>query len=82
LLYLVDFRTKTTQIMEEIVKMVSEKAGISESQAKIAVQVVSGILKDRMPETMSKHLDSYLKGDGDAGNLGDLAGKLGGMFGK
>jgi len=68
--------------MEEIVKMVAEKAGITEAQAKIAVQVMSGILKDRMPAAMSKHVDAYLQGDSDAGNMGDIAGKLGGMFGK
>ncbi|SDS03093.1 DUF2267 domain-containing protein [Christiangramia echinicola] len=68
--------------MDEIVKMVAEKAGITEGQAKIAVQVVSGILKDRMPDAMASHVDSYLKGEGDAGNLSDMAGKLGGIFGK
>lgn len=68
--------------MEEIIKMVSEKAGITEGQAKIAVEVVSGILKDRMPDAMATHVDAYLKGDAKAGNLGDMAGKLGGLFGK
>jgi len=68
--------------MEEVVKLVSEKAGISEDKAKIAVQVVAGVLKDRMPDSMAKHVDSYLKGEGDAGGIGDMAGKLGGMFGK
>jgi len=69
--------------MEEVVKLVSEKAGISEDKARIAVQVVAGVLKDRMPDAMAKHVDSYLKGEeGDAGGIGDMAGKLGGMLGK
>jgi len=68
--------------MEEVVKLVSEKAGISEDKARVAVQVVAGVLKDRMPDTMAGHVDAYLKGDGDAGNISDMAGKLGGMFGK
>lgn len=68
--------------MEEVVKLVSEKAGITEDQAKTAVQVVAGILKKRMPEAMATQVDAYLKGEGNANNLGDMAGKLGGMFGK
>ncbi|WP_300441123.1 hypothetical protein [Christiangramia sp.] len=68
--------------MEEVVKLVSEKAGIPEDKARIAVQVVAGVLKDRMPDAMAKHVDPYLKGEDDAGGFGDMAGKLGGMFGK
>ncbi|MFV8225017.1 hypothetical protein [Christiangramia aquimixticola] len=68
--------------MDEVVKLVSEKAGISEDKARIAVQVVAGVLKDRMPDAMAGQVDAYLKGEGKAGNLGDMAGKIGGMFGK
>ena len=68
--------------MDEVVKLVSEKAGISEEKAKIAVQVVAGVLKDRMPEAMAGQVDAYLKGEGNSKNLGDMAGKIGGMFGK
>ncbi|APU67695.1 MAG: DUF2267 domain-containing protein [Christiangramia sp.] len=68
--------------MDEVVKMVAEKAGITEGQAKIAVQVVAGILKDRMPDAMAGQVDAYLKGEGNAKNISDMAGKLGGMFGK
>ena len=68
--------------MDEVVKLVSEKAGISTEQAKTAVQVVAGILKDRMPPALAGHVDTYLKGEGNANDLGGMAGKLGGMFGK
>jgi uncharacterized protein (DUF2267 family) len=68
--------------MDEVIKLVSEKAGISEDKAKIAVQVVAGVLKDRMPNALSGQVDAYLKGEGANKNLGDMAGKLGGMFGK
>ncbi len=69
--------------MEKIVKLVAEKAGISESQAKIAVTTVASFLKDRMPEPMAAQVDKYLKADAAGGdNLGDSLGKVGGMFGK
>jgi hypothetical protein len=35
--------------MDELVNLVAEKAGITPDQAKIAVQVVAGYLKDKLP---------------------------------
>ena len=35
--------------MEELIKMVSQKVGISESQAKSAVDTIVSFLKDKMP---------------------------------
>lgn len=67
--------------MEKIVKLVAERAGISESQATTAVNTVASFLKGRMPEPMARQVDAYLKGEGgDA--TGGMADKLGGMFGK
>lgn len=69
--------------MEKIVKLVSEKAGISEEQAQTAVITVASFLKDRMPESLAGQVDKYLSGEeGDKGNLGDTLGSVGGMFGK
>lgn len=69
--------------MEKIVKLVSEKAGISEEQAQTAVTTVASFLKDRMPEPLAGQVDKYLSGEeGDKGNLGDTLGSVGGMFGK
>ncbi|AVR44282.1 hypothetical protein C7S20_02860 [Christiangramia fulva] len=68
--------------MDEVVKLVSKKAGITEDQARIAVQVVANVLKDRMPEGLASQVDVYLKGNGGKNDLGDIGGKLGGMFGK
>lgn len=70
--------------MDNIVKMVTEKAGISESQAKLAVDTVVSFLKDKMPAGVGSQVESFMKGG--SGSLGDLAGglkdKVGGMFGK
>jgi hypothetical protein len=35
--------------MEQLIKMVTEKVGISESQAKGAVETIVSFLKDKMP---------------------------------
>ena len=67
--------------MEKVISMVAEKAGISEAQAQTAVNTVANFLKDKMPPAMASQVDAYLKGEGDA-DLGGMAGKLGGMFGK
>lgn len=65
--------------MDELVKLVSDKAGISEDQAQEAVQVVLSFLKDKLPEPIAGQIDAALKGD--LSGLGDLAGGLGGLFG-
>ncbi len=71
--------------MDNIVKMVTEKAGISEAQAQLAVDTVVSFLKDKMPAGVGSQVESFMKG-GTGGALGDLAGglkdKVGGMFGK
>ncbi|MCM4161029.1 DUF2267 domain-containing protein [Antarcticibacterium flavum] len=69
--------------MEQVVKMVAEKAGISESQAKTAVNTVASFLKDKMPAGMASQVDAYLSGSGDSSSgIGGMADKVGGMFGK
>ncbi len=70
--------------MDNIVKMVTEKAGISEARAKLAVDTVVSFLKDKMPAGVGSQVESFVSGG--AGSIGDLAGglkdKVGGMFGK
>ena len=75
--------------MDDLIKMVSEKAGIPEEAARIAVQVVVGFLKDKLPPPFSGQLDGIISGDVDAnellggltGGAGGLGGMLGGLFG-
>lgn len=66
--------------MKEIIALVTQKTGISEQQAQTAVETVVGFLKDKLPGPLASQLDSVISGGGP--NLGDLAGGLGGMFGK
>lgn len=72
--------------METIVKLVQEKAGLSEEQAKEAVTTVLAFVKERLPEPIAGQLDGLLSGEVDVNNLMSqaqgLMGNLGGMFGK
>ena len=65
--------------MDELVKMVADKVGIGEAQAKQAVEMTLSFLKDKLPEPIAGQLDAAL--EGDVSGLGDLAGGLGKLFG-
>lgn len=69
--------------MEELIKQVTAKTGISEDQAKSAITTVLGFLKDKLPAPIAGQLDNVVGGGGDVtGTAGDLAAKVGGLFGK
>ena len=59
--------------MEELVQQVSQRAGITEEQARTAVDTIAEILKERIPSPYNKYVDNFLTGDG--------GGFLSGMFG-
>jgi hypothetical protein len=65
--------------VEELVKKVAEKAGINPEQAQKAVSSVIEFVKDKAPM-----IGDQLKGliEGGGGGLGNIAGKIGDMFGK
>ena len=65
---------------DELVKLVSDKVGITEQQASQAVDIVVDYLGDRLPEPFAGQLDAVLKGGG--GDLGSMAGGLGGLLKK
>ena len=67
--------------MEQLVKLVSEKVGIPEKQAKAAVEVVISFLKDKLPPQASGILDKALSDEGGA-DLGGAADMLGGLLKK
>lgn len=69
--------------MEELIKMVTEKTGISESQAKGAVDTVVSFLKDKMPGGIGSQVESFVKGNtGSIGGVMDsIKDKVGGLFG-
>lgn len=73
-------------MMEELIKQVTERTGISEEQARTAVQTVLGYLQNNLPAGLSQQLGGLLGGSGGAGGgipggMGDLMGGLGGLLG-
>ena len=71
--------------MDELIKQVTERTGISEEQARTAVQTVLGYLQNNLPAGISQQLGGLLGGGagggGIPGGVGDLVGGLGGMLG-
>jgi len=64
--------------MDELVKLVAEKTGITEAQAKVAVETVIKYLKEKLPEPLDSQIENLL----DGGELPtDLLKGLGGLFG-
>ena len=64
--------------MEELVQQVSQRAGISEDQARMAVEAVADVLRDRIPAPYNKYVDSFLTGSGEGGFGSMLSGMFGG----
>jgi hypothetical protein len=68
--------------MDELVKRITEKTGISEDQARSAVNIVAGFLKQKLPAPLAGQIDNVFSGaGGTTDKLGDVAGKVGGLFG-
>jgi len=74
--------------MEELINLVVQKTGISQDDARKAVDVIVSELKSRLPGPVASDLDSFISGgvaggmstlESEAGEM--LKGKLGGLFG-
>lgn len=68
--------------MDELVKLVSQKTGLSEEMARTAVEIVLGYLKEKLPAPIAGQIDSVLSGAGLAEGAEDLVKGLGGILGK
>jgi hypothetical protein len=73
--------------MQEVVKMVVEKTGISEDLAAKAVAVVQEYIQEKIPGGLGDQVKAVLNGElGDVSSLADKAGGLakglGGLLGK
>jgi len=53
--------------MEELIKLVTQKAGISADQAKQAVDAVMGFLMDKLPAPITGQIKSMLEGGNGGG---------------
>ena len=70
--------------MDDLIKKVADKVGISTEQAKDAVETVMDFVKDKFPDIGEK-LKGFAAGldkDGDGLDMGDVKGAVTGMFGK
>lgn len=67
--------------MDELIKLVTQKTGISEKQATQAVETVMDFLKDKLPSPVASQIESALTG-GELPDVGGLGKTLGGLFGK
>ena len=65
--------------MDELVKLVSKKAGLSEKQAEAAVRTVLDFIKQKLPTSIANQLDNILESGED--NQDPISG-LGSLFGK
>ncbi len=63
--------------MQDLVKLLMEKANISEETAKMAIQVVAGFTKEKLPEPVGGMVQTFLQ-TGEMPDLSSLAGNLGG----
>lgn len=74
--------------MDEIIKLIVSKTGISEKMAKQILEIVLAQLKKRLPDGIGGQLESLLGDTSAKGkktstkDVGDLVGKLGGLLGK
>lgn len=68
--------------MDELVKQVSERTGISHDQAHQAVQMVVSFMKDKLPPPVAAQIDGLLGNPMAGGAVGQAMDALGGMFGK
>jgi len=66
--------------MEELVKQVAQRTGISEDNARTAVTTVLGFLKDKLPAPIASQIDNVVGGGGEGGGMSDLASAVGGLL--
>ena len=72
-------------MMDELVQQVAQKANLPPDKAMQAARAAIEFLDDRLPPPIRGNLDRLLgEGGGQGGgpDLGDVAGKLGGLFGR
>lgn len=62
--------------MDDLIKLVADKTGISPEQAKTAVETVMGFVKEKLPPGISEQVEGIMSGKDVSGGLASLAGSL------
>ncbi|MGH2446819.1 MAG: DUF2267 domain-containing protein [Candidatus Limnocylindria bacterium] len=65
--------------MDQLIRMVQDKANIDEGQAKSAIDTVVGFLKEKLPDPIAGQIDGVISGSGEGS--GSPMDKVGSMFG-
>lgn len=58
--------------MDELIKTISEQAGIPEAQAKKAAEAAIAFLKAKLPAPLASQVDAALENDKTVGQAADL----------
>lgn len=69
--------------MDQLIQMISEKAGITAEQAKTAITGVMDFISDKLPGPIADQVKGLVEGGGDAagGLMDKVTGGLGGLLG-
>jgi hypothetical protein len=72
--------------MDQLVKLVQERVGLSEEQARQAAETVVGFLKQKLPAPIAGQIDAVLANESAMGGASDALKqgqeRLGGFLGK
>ena len=70
--------------MEDLISQISSRTGISDDQARQAVDMVVSFAKTKLPEPLASQLDTFLNMGSMTGMVDQVQqfGNLGGMFGE
>lgn len=68
--------------MEELIKQVTDRTGITPDQARQAVQMVVGTIKDRLPPQFAGQIDAVVNNQASGDAISQALGGLGDMLGK
>ncbi len=68
--------------MDEMIKSISDKTGLSEDMARQVTEVVLEHLKDKLPAPIAGQIDKVLRGGDAPKGLEDLTKSMGSIFGK
>jgi len=66
--------------MDELINTVSQKTGLPEDKARVAVDAVLNFVKSKLPESVAGQVDSAVTGESAKGS--SVAERLGGILGK
>lgn len=71
--------------MDQLISQITQRTGISDQQAREAVNITLSFVKQQLPAPVAAQVDSMLAGQGNQDMTKEAeqaAGRLGGMFGQ